>query len=118
RAWTSQRPAAESMDLLQSAGVPAGAVLHADDVAGWDYYVQRRAFREELHPHADEPFTMENVQIHSDRIADPPLLQAPLLGEQTREIAAELLGLDETAIDELIANGVLEVPQSTQLAGR
>lgn len=118
RAWTSRRPAAESMDLLQSAGVPAGAVLHADDVAGWDYYVQRRAFREELHPHADEPFTMENVQIHSDRIADPPLLQAPLLGEQTREIAAELLGLDEIAIDELIANGVLEVPQSTQLAGR
>lgn len=118
RAWTCQRPAAESMDLLQSAGVPAGAVLHADDVAGWDYYVQRRAFREELHPHADEPFTMENVQIHSDRIADPPLLQAPLLGEQTREIAAELLGLDETAIDELIANRVLEVPQSTQLAGR
>ncbi|NOQ59113.1 CoA-transferase [Mycolicibacterium fortuitum] len=118
RAWTSRRPAAESMDLLQSAGVPAGAVLHADDVAGWDYYVQRRAFREELHPHADEPFTMEDVQIHSDRIADPPLLQAPLLGEQTREIAAELLGLDEIAIDELIANGVLEVPQSTQLAGR
>lgn len=118
RAWTSQRAAPEAMDLLQAAGVPAGAVLRAAEVAGWDYYVQRRAFREELHPYADEPFTMENVQIHSDRIADPPLLQAPLLGEQTREIAAELLDLDEAGIDELIAAGVFEVPQRAQPAGR
>lgn len=118
RAWTSQRPATEAMDLLQAAGVPAGAALRAAEVADWDYYVQRRAFREELHPHADEPFTMENVQIHSDRIADPPLLQAPLLGEQTRDIAAELLGLDGADIDGLIAAGVLEVPQSVQPAGR
>ncbi|MGV0734973.1 CoA transferase [Mycobacterium syngnathidarum] len=118
RAWTSQRPATEAMDLLQAAGVPAGAVLRAAEVADWDYYVQRRAFREELHPHATEPFTMENVQIHSERIADPPLLQAPLLGEQTREIAAELLGLDDPEIDELITMAVLEVPQRTQLAGR
>ncbi|OLP02173.1 CoA transferase [Mycolicibacterium porcinum] len=118
RAWTAQHPATEAMELLQAAGVPAGAALRAAEVAEWDYYVQRRAFREELHPHADVPFTMENVQIHSDRIADPPLRQAPLLGEQTREIAAELLGLDDAEIDELIADGVLEVPQSSQFAGR
>ncbi|CRZ15591.1 CaiB/BaiF CoA-transferase family protein [Mycolicibacterium neworleansense] len=118
RAWTSQRPAIEAMNVLQAAGVPAGAALRAAEVAEWDYYVQRRAFREELHPYADEPFTMENVQIHSDRIADPPLRQAPLLGEQTREIAAELLGLGDAEIDELIAAGVLEVPQSAQPAGR
>jgi crotonobetainyl-CoA:carnitine CoA-transferase CaiB-like acyl-CoA transferase len=117
RTWTSQRPATEAMDLLQAAGVPAGAALRASEIPRWDYYVQRRAFREELHPHADDPFTMENVQIHSDRIADPPLLQAPLLGEQTREIGAELLGLNDTEIDELIAGGVLEVPRSVQ-AGR
>ncbi|MCV7203916.1 CoA transferase [Mycolicibacterium peregrinum] len=117
RSWTAQRPATDAMELLQSAGVPAGAVLHADDIAGWDYYVQRRAFREELHPHADEPFTMENVQIHSDRVADPPLIQAPLLGEQTRDIAVELLGLDDADIDELIEAGVLEVPQSAVPAG-
>ncbi|MED5812318.1 CoA transferase [Mycolicibacterium sp. 050232] len=118
RTWSAQRPATEAMELLQAAGVPAGAALRAAEVAEWDYYVQRRAFREELHPHADEPFTMENVQIHSERIADPPLLQAPLLGEQTREIATELLAMDEADIDALIAAGVLEVPQSSQLAGR
>ncbi|WKG05239.1 CoA transferase [Mycolicibacterium sp. HK-90] len=112
RAWTSRRTAPDAMDLLQAGGVPAGAALRAAEVSGWNYYVQRRAFREELHPHSDEPFTMENVQIHSDRIADPPLLQAPLLGEQTRAIASELLGLADAEIDDLIAAGVLEVPQN------
>ena len=109
-AWTAQRPAAAIMHELQTAGVPAGAVLHAAEVPEWEFYLQRRAFREELHPHGAAPFIMENVQIHSDLIADPRLGQAPLLGEQTREIASELLDLDDTSIDDLIARGVLEVP--------
>jgi crotonobetainyl-CoA:carnitine CoA-transferase CaiB-like acyl-CoA transferase len=106
--WTAIHLPAEAMDLLQTAGVPAGAVLHAADVPGWEYYIDRRAFREELHPHGREPYILENAQIHSGRIADPPLGQAPLLGEQTRELAAELLGLSQDDIDDLMARGVLE----------
>ena len=106
--WTADHSAGGAMDLLQSAGVPAGAVLHAADVPHWAYYIERRAFREELHPHGREPYILENVQIRSERIADPPLGQAPLLGEQTRELAAELLGLGAAEIDELVAAGVLE----------
>lgn len=106
--WTAVHLPAEAMDLLQTAGVPAGAVMHAADVPGWEYYIDRRAFREELHPHGREPYILENVQVHSGRIADPPLGQAPLLGEQTRELAAELLGLSQDDIDDLMARGVLE----------
>ncbi len=106
--WTAEHSPGEAMELLQSAGVPAGAVLHAAEVPGWAYYIDRRAFREELHPHGREPYILENAQIHSDRIADPPLGQAPLLGEQTRELAAELLGLTQDEIDDLMARGVLE----------
>lgn len=116
--WTSQRTPADAMTLLQAAGVPAGAVFHAAEVPTWDYYVERRAFREELHPHGAAPFMMENVQIHADLIPDPPLGQAPLLGEQTREIAAELLSLDDEQIDDLIARGVLEVPAAVAHSGR
>ncbi|MHA3023143.1 CoA transferase [Mycobacterium sp. BMJ-28] len=110
--WTAQHTPGEAMELLQAAGVPAGAVLHAADVPDWEYYVARRDFREELHPHGAEPFVLENVQIHSERIADPPLRQAPLLGQQTREIARELLGLPDAEIDELLARGVLEIAAS------
>lgn len=109
RDWTARHTPVEAMELLQAAGVPAGAVFHAADVPDWEYYIARRDFREELHPHGAEPFVLENVQIHSERIADPPLRQAPLLGEQTREIARELLGLPDAEIEELIARGVLEV---------
>lgn len=118
RAWTAERSPTEAMTALQAAGVPAGAVLLAAELPEWDYYVQRRAFREELHPLWTEPFVMENAQIHSGRIADPPLGQAPLLGEQTRELAAELLGLSEAQIDDLIARGVLETAVEVASASR
>ncbi|WP_061006339.1 CaiB/BaiF CoA-transferase family protein [Mycolicibacterium mucogenicum] len=117
-AWTSRHAPADAMTKLQAAGVPAGAVLHAVEVPAWDYYVERRAFREELHPHGTAPFMMENVQIHADLIPDPPLGQAPLLGEQTRELAGELLGLDDQNIDDLIARAVLEVPAAVEHSGR
>ncbi|MGP4058188.1 CoA transferase [Mycobacterium sp. 4D054] len=110
RVWTAQRSHLDAMTVLQAAGVPAGAVLHAHEIPGWGYYEQRRAFREELHPHGTEPFMMENVQIHCDHVPDPPLGQAPLLGEQTAEIATELLGLDAAEIAALLERGVLESP--------
>jgi crotonobetainyl-CoA:carnitine CoA-transferase CaiB-like acyl-CoA transferase len=108
REWSAEHAPTHAMELLQSAGVPAAAMLRAIDLPAWDYHKERRAFREELHPQATEPWVMENVQVHSDHIADPPLGQAPLLGEQTFQIAAELLDLGADEVRDLIARGVLE----------
>ena len=107
----AERTATRAMSELQAAGVPAAAVLHADELPGFGYYQQRRSFREELHPFGSAPFVMENVQIHCAHVADPPMRQAPLLGEQTAEIAAELLGLGPAEIAALHERGVLETPQ-------
>ena len=107
--WTTQRSPFEAMGVLQAAGVPAGAMLRAIDLPAWGYYRQRRAFREELHPYGTEPYVMENVQIHAEGVAEPSLGPAPLLGEQTYQIAGELLGLDTAQIDDLVSRGVLEV---------
>ena len=116
--WSARRTPREAMELLQAAGVPAGAMLRAADVPEWDYYLRRRAFRAEMHPHGQEPYLMENVQIHSERTVDPPLRHAPLLGEQTLEIAADLLGLGSDQISALIARGVLEEPETRRADGR
>ncbi|MEH3138735.1 MAG: CoA transferase [Mycobacterium kyogaense] len=116
REWTVARSKTEAMTELQAAGIPAGAVLRAHEVPGFGYYRQRRMFREELHPFGSAPFVMENVQIHCSHVADPPLGQAPLLGEQTAEIAAELLGLDPAQIADLHDRGVLETPQMDAVA--
>jgi crotonobetainyl-CoA:carnitine CoA-transferase CaiB-like acyl-CoA transferase len=107
--WTTRRSPSNAMAELQAAGVPAGAMLRAIDMPAWSYYRQRRAFREETHPYGAEPYVLENVQIHAGRVAEPPLGPAPLLGEQTHQIAAELLGLDAPAVDDLARRGVLEV---------
>lgn len=107
--WTARHEPLEAMALLQAAGVPAGAMLRAIDMPEWGYYRQRRAFRTEDHPHGTEPYVLENVQIHARSVDDPPSVPAPLLGEQTKEIAAELLGLDEARIEDLLHRGVLEI---------
>ena len=41
-------------------------------------------------------------------MAGPVTFPAPGLGEHTRAIATDLLGLDDAEIDRLIADGVLE----------
>ena len=107
--WTARRSSFEAMEKLQAAGVPAGAMLRAIDMPAWDYYRQRRAFREERHPYGRTPWVMENVQIHAGRVDEPPLVPAPLLGEQTYQIAAELLGLDAAQTEDLVRRGVLEI---------
>ena len=115
--WTAARSAFTAMEELQGAGVPAGAMLRATDMLTWAHYRQRRAFREEHHPHAGEPWAMENLQIQAERIAEPPLGPAPRLGEQTYQIAAELLGLDAAQADDLVRRGVLEVSPGPDQCG-
>jgi crotonobetainyl-CoA:carnitine CoA-transferase CaiB-like acyl-CoA transferase len=106
--WTTTLAARDIMTRLQAAGVPAGEMLRAAELPDWEYYVQRRAFRQEWHPHMDEPMPYENAQIGSSRIPDPPMRPAPLLGEQTREVATHLLGLDSDVVEVLLERGVLE----------
>ena len=114
--WTTRRSPFVAMGELQAAGVPAGAMLRAIDLPAWGYFRQRRAFREERHPYGTEPYVLENVQIHAAHVAEPPLRPAPLLGEQTYQIARELLGLDTAQTDDLVRRGVLEVAQKPRSA--
>ena len=108
RQWVSARTRDDAAATLQAAGVSAGPMLHPDEIPSWGVFVARRAFRDELHPHAATPFTLENVVFHAERVPDPPLRQAPLRGEHTEEVATELLGLDADEVAELVRRGVLE----------
>ena len=53
---------------------------------------------------------MEGPAFRATGTRDIVLYQAPRLGEHTREICQELLGLDAETIERLIADGALEVP--------
>lgn len=96
---------ADLLALLDKANVPAGPINSVDQVFA-DPQVVHRAMRIDL-PHGGgaslpsvrTPITMSATPLVSDRAA-------PLLGEHTGEILAEL-GLDAAEIDRLAGDGVV-----------
>jgi crotonobetainyl-CoA:carnitine CoA-transferase CaiB-like acyl-CoA transferase len=51
---------------------------------------------------------LDGAAFRGARMAGPDIRRAPDLGEHTRQIAREQLGLDDDEIDGLLAAGVLE----------
>jgi crotonobetainyl-CoA:carnitine CoA-transferase CaiB-like acyl-CoA transferase len=73
---------------------------------------QRRFLVPMRHPLLAEPIPGERSPAVFERMPDSLLAPAPLAGQQTREIAARLLGLSAAKIQELVDAGVLEEPAS------
>lgn len=90
---------------LRASGVPAAPVNSSRDVLEDPDLVARGYWQKHEHPVigpmslAGPPFTIDGTR--------PALRPAPLLGQDTRAIARELLGLDDAEIDGLIEEGVL-----------
>lgn len=112
--WLAERDADTAMRTLQDAGVPAGKMLRVADLPDFAYFEERGIFRVETHPHLAEPYHVEAMHVRSEAIAAPGFGAAPLMGEHSEEVMRDWLGLDDAAIDEFIARGVLE-PVSEQV---
>lgn len=106
--WTSSFDAQELMLKLQAQGIPAGAVQDAHDVTRVDPQLQHREHWVRL-PHAEMGESLyNNLPFRFSRTPVRPQRPAPLLGEHTREILQDLLGLSAAEIDELQAEQVLK----------
>lgn len=107
-AWTADLPAGEAAERLQRAGVPAGAMLRADDIREDPHLVERGAFGRLVQPQLSSP-VVTNLGEARTRTLQPPLTgPAPLAAEHTREVLSEVLGLSDDEITALLASGVLE----------
>lgn len=102
RHWTAEA----LMGALQARGVAAGVVQNARDVMVADPQLAwRRHWVKMTHPEMGEtvynapPFRFSSTRVE---LRGP----APLLGQHTREIARELLDLDDARIDDLVERGV------------
>ena len=103
----TQRWNAEAlMEALQARGVAAGVVQNARDVVSADpQLAHRQHWIRMTHPEMGEtvynapPFRFSRTRV---ALRGP----APLLGQHTREIANQLLGLDNARVDELIERRV------------
>ena len=95
--WTIKYSAEEVMHKLQRVGVAAGVVQNIEDLMTRDPQLKARRFYEEV----DVPFKFSRTFAG---IRTPP----PLLGQHTRYVLGELLGMSTAAIEQLTADGVLE----------
>ncbi len=107
--WTAKRSSRNVMETLQSHGVPAGMVAHAGTHFE-DPHLAARGYPQPIDQPGIGPVVLEGPAFRGTDLPDPIVFQAPKLGEHTRQIASELLGLSDAKIQELIEAGVLEDP--------
>lgn len=106
-AWTVQRSARATMELLQTAEVTAGAVQSAEDLNEWDPQLAARGTFFELdHPVIGEA-RFEGTPITFSRTVQHTWRSAPLLGEDNHYVFGEVLGLTADEIAELEDEGVI-----------
>ncbi|MEV4646415.1 CoA transferase [Saccharopolyspora sp. NPDC049357] len=105
-AWTRGFDAADVLDKLHEAGVPAGRVYTAADMTADPHFAARQAIVRLMHPELGE-FPMQNVV---PRLSDTPgevRSLGPELGEHNAEIYGRLLGADEEQLRRWRADNVI-----------
>ena len=92
--WTAERTAEEAVTLLQEAGVPAGIVQNAEDLALDPHLATRQFFVPLRHPVLGRTLNDRSpIRFSEDEKVN--WKAAPQLGEDNRYVFRELLGLTE-----------------------
>jgi crotonobetainyl-CoA:carnitine CoA-transferase CaiB-like acyl-CoA transferase len=104
------RPMAEWIDRLRAAGIPCSPVLNFEEVAAHPQSKIREMFPVIEHPIAG-PQRITGTPIKLSSTPGAPGEPAPRLGENTGELLAEILGLDNDAIRHLRQSKVIVQPE-------
>jgi crotonobetainyl-CoA:carnitine CoA-transferase CaiB-like acyl-CoA transferase len=100
------RTGAEWIERLQAAGIPASLVRNFQEVSEHPQSAAREMFPMMDHAAAG-PHQVTGTPIKLSDTPGSPGAGAPLLGEHTRRVLAELLGVEEAPLDDLAARGVI-----------
>jgi crotonobetainyl-CoA:carnitine CoA-transferase CaiB-like acyl-CoA transferase len=105
--WTINYTPDEAMDLLQAAGVPAGARRFMMDMATMDPQLKaRQCFIPVEHPVLGTQNVRRPAFVFSK--ADYDMRPAPLIGDHTEYVFKEILGMTDEQLEELVIEGVIE----------
>ena len=104
--WTAERTAEEAVTLLQEAGVPAGVVQNAEDLARDPHLSARQFFIPLEHPVLGRTLNDRSpIRFGEDETVN--WKAAPQLGEDNRYVFRELLGLTEEEFLHYSEKGVI-----------
>ena len=104
--WTAGRTRAECLDVLGGAGIPAAPVLGLNELVDDPQIAASGMLPKIDHPRRGPVRVWGNPL----NLSDSPtrtLSPSPGLGEHTRKVLRERLGLSDTELDELSASGVI-----------
>ena len=104
--WTSKHNAQEVVALLQAAGVPAGVVQSAEDLANDTHLQERDWFVRLQHPVLGETVA-DGSPIRLSPGATSDWKSSPLLGEANRYVYLDLLGLTEQEFAAYVEEGII-----------
>ena len=105
--WTREREAAELMDTLQQAGVPAGVVNDCRDLFEDPQLTHRSHFQFLDHPEIG-PYATDRSELDLSETPGTLDRPAPLIGQHTHQVLTELIGLSEEEYRSLEEDGVLQ----------
>lgn len=107
--WTRALEPRDVMEKLQAAGVPCGVVAHPGHHMA-DPQLTHRGYPKLVDQPGLTTMLLEGPGFLGSDTPEVIVTPAPWLGEHTREIARERLGLSDAEIERLVQGGVLEDP--------
>ena len=116
-AWTATRTREEVAAACQAAGIPAGEMLTTLETEKNEHFVAR-GFPVVIPQQGllNENQLFDGPGFTGSRMGPVRIEQAPMIGEHTREICRDLIGMDEEEIERLVANVSLEVTPAVEKA--
>tara|TARA_B100000749_G_scaffold11717_1_gene9656 strand:+ start:330 stop:1535 length:1206 start_codon:yes stop_codon:yes gene_type:complete len=113
--WALMRDKYQAMRELAEGGVPASAVLDTSDLYNNPHLVERGFVHEVEHPrHGAVKLLGWPVRMSESSVE---IEAAPLLGQHSKEVLNDDLGLTQTELDDLTTQGVIKQMESNS-AGR
>ena len=107
--WTSQHAPRVAMETLQRHGVPAGVLAHGELLMN-DPQLAALGYHRPVEQPPIGRIVLEGTPFRGSDLPQTIVGPAPALGEHTRQIARERLGLSEAETEQLLAEGILELP--------
>ena len=103
--WVAARPRDEVLAILDEHEVVAGAVNDAQDVTNDPHFSERTLV--ELANTVLGPALMPGPILHMSDYDGPSYIGVPSIGEHTREVLVQELGLDDQVVQQLASQGVV-----------